>query len=80
MSVSAKKLLGSKENTMTVAVLQGMRVAILVRDGFLESELLEPKRLLSMQVRLRSLCARSPTGSEEELRGMVRKMFRSIFP
>jgi protease I len=46
MSVSAKKLLGSKENTMTVAVLQGMRVAILVRDGFLESELLEPKRAL----------------------------------
>jgi protease I len=31
---------------MTVALLQGMRVAILVRDGFLESELLEPKRAL----------------------------------
>jgi protease I len=35
-----------KENTMTTALLQGMRVAILVRDGFLESELLEPKRAL----------------------------------
>jgi protease I len=31
---------------MTVALLQGMRVAILLRDGFLESELLEPKRAL----------------------------------
>ncbi|SRR5579864_6351930 len=31
---------------MTTALLQGMRVAILIRDGFLESELLEPKRAL----------------------------------
>ena len=31
---------------MTTALLQGMRVAILVRDGFLESELSEPKRTL----------------------------------
>jgi len=31
---------------MAVALLQGMRVAILVCDGFLESELLEPKRAL----------------------------------
>ena len=31
---------------MTIALLQGMRVAILLRDGFLESELLEPKRAL----------------------------------
>ncbi|HEX6822724.1 MAG TPA: type 1 glutamine amidotransferase domain-containing protein [Candidatus Sulfotelmatobacter sp.] len=31
---------------MTVALLQGMRVAILASNGFLESELLEPKRAL----------------------------------
>lgn len=31
---------------MTTATLQGMRVAILVSDGFLETELLEPKRAL----------------------------------
>lgn len=31
---------------MTTATLQGMRVAILVSDGFRETELLEPKRAL----------------------------------
>lgn len=31
---------------MTSGMLQGMRVAILVTDGFEESELLEPKRVL----------------------------------